>query len=148
MKIADALKGVKRICLDTAPIIYFTEKNPNYFVLMQAVFKHIQVNKIQLITSTLSLTEVLMKPLQAQNQALQQQYHKLLLNTRNLRTVTLDVAIAIKAAELRAKYNLRTPDALQLATSIHLTCDIFMTNDKGLKRVNEIPVLLIDDLDL
>ena len=83
MKIVDALKGIKSMCLDTAPIIYFAEKSPTYFSLMQAIFNHIQAEKILLATSTLTLTEVLMKPIQANNRALQSQYQNLLLRTRN-----------------------------------------------------------------
>jgi predicted nucleic acid-binding protein len=148
VKIEVALKGVQNLCLDTAPLIYYTEKHPNYFDLMQAIFKHVQQSKINLNTSALTLTEVLMKPIQAQNQSLQTQYRNLLLNTQNLSTVTINSQIAIKAAELRAKYNLRTPDALQVATGINTACDAFLTNDKGLKRVTEIAILVLDELEV
>lgn len=56
--------------------------------------------------------------------------------------------IAENAARLRAKYNLRTPDALHVATALQTNCNAFLTNDLGLKRVNEIVVLVLDDLEL
>ncbi len=40
---------------------------------------------------------------------------------------------------------LRTPDALQLATAIHHNCNKFLTNDKKLKQISEIKVILITD---
>jgi predicted nucleic acid-binding protein len=49
---------------------------------------------------------------------------------------------------LRARYNLRTPDALHVATRIDATCDAFLTNDAGIKRVIEIAVLVLDELEL
>jgi predicted nucleic acid-binding protein len=49
---------------------------------------------------------------------------------------------------LRATYNLKTPDALQVAAALHAGCDIFLTNDFGIKRVKEIHVLVLDDLEL
>jgi predicted nucleic acid-binding protein len=52
------------------------------------------------------------------------------------------------AAELRARYNLRTPDALHIACAIDTGCDAFLTNDTGIKRVNEIRILVLDDLEL
>ena len=52
------------------------------------------------------------------------------------------------AAKLRADYNLRLPDALQLAAAITYGCDAFLTNDAQLKRVVEIQVLVIDELEI
>jgi hypothetical protein len=43
--------------------------------------------------------------------------------------------VAERAAELRARYNLRTPDALQVATALVRRCEAFLTNDARLKRV-------------
>ena len=51
-----------------------------------------------------------------------------------------------RAAELRAKYGLRTPDAIQLASVIYKKGDVLITNDKGLKRVKEIKVLALEDI--
>jgi len=56
--------------------------------------------------------------------------------------------IAEKAADLRARYNLRTPDALQVATALYAGCDAILTNDAAMARVTELSVLVIDDLHL
>ena len=48
-----------------------------------------------------------------------------------------------EAADLRARFNLRTPDAIQVATAIIAGAQAFITNDARLKSVTEIPVLLI-----
>jgi len=58
--------------------------------------------------------------------------------------VTLNVAI--KAAELRAKYNLRTPDAIQIATAIEHKSDYFLTNDTQLKSIPEIAGVVLSHL--
>ena len=55
-------------------------------------------------------------------------------------------ALAIKAAELRAKYNLRTPDAIQLATAIEYNADYFLTNDLRLKSVVEVNSIVLSEL--
>ena len=55
--------------------------------------------------------------------------------------------IAEKAAQIRAKYQgIKTADSLQLASAIVYECDVFLTNDKQLRQVEEIRVLLVDDL--
>lgn len=56
------------------------------------------------------------------------------------------LALADGAARLRAKYGLRTPDAIQIATAISASATGFVANDDGFKRVTEMEVLLLDDV--
>jgi len=51
-------------------------------------------------------------------------------------------------AELRARHNLRTPDALQIAAALVTGCQAFLTNDGSLKRVTDLSVLVLDELSL
>ena len=46
------------------------------------------------------------------------------------------------------KLNLRTPDALQLSAVVEINCQAFLTNDTQLKRVTELRVLILDELEL
>ena len=39
-----------------------------------------------------------------------------------------------RAAEIRAQFNFRTPDALHLAAAVEAACDVFLTNDAQLTR--------------
>ncbi|MDQ7025024.1 MAG: PIN domain-containing protein [Anaerolineae bacterium] len=119
-----------------------------YFNLTKAIFEYVSQEKLDVITASLTLTEVLMKPIQAKNRRLQREYRDLLLNTKNVSTIAIDTIIATKAAELRAKYNLKTPDALHVASAIVSGCDAFLTNDDGIKRVTEITILILDDLEI
>ena len=43
-------------------------------------------------------------------------------------------------------YNIRLPDALQIAAALAAGCEAFLTNDGGLKRVSEIKVLVVSEL--
>jgi hypothetical protein len=45
VKITDALQGVARLFLDTAPVIYYVENNPHYFTIVEVVFDHIDNGK-------------------------------------------------------------------------------------------------------
>ena len=62
--------------------------------------------------------------------------------------IPVTLPIAESAADLRARYNLRTPDALHVASALSSGCDAFLTNDAGLKRVQELPILVLDELEL
>ncbi len=79
---------------------------------------------------------------------LQNDYRDVMLNSANFETVFIDTSIAESAADLRARYNLRTPDALQIAVALEKGCEAFLTNDGQLKRVTELRVLILDELDV
>ncbi len=54
-----------------------------------------------------------------------------------------DAATAAEfSSDLRARYGLRSPDAIQVATAVHQRADSFVTNDAGLRRIKEIQVML------
>jgi predicted nucleic acid-binding protein len=148
INLTDALKNVSTLAFDTAPIIYFVEANPNYDARVTAIFERVESGIITGITSVISLCEVLVHPIRNQNANLQKRYREILQNSPNFYTKQINSSIAGTAAELRAKYNLRTPDALQIATASENNCDAFLCNDKNLKRVAELKFLILDELTL
>ena len=77
---------------------------------------------------------------------LAQRFFERIVNGRSTTYVPLDPKIACKAAELRAHYNLLLDDAFQLAACLVGDCDAFLTNDRDLKRVEEVSVLLLDEI--
>ena len=148
IKLDDALTGVKNLGLDTAPVIYFVEKHPQYDALVTEVFQRIDNDVLVGITSVVTFTEVLVQPIRKGDTKLQQEYSELLLHSANFETMPIDADTAKRAATLRAVYNLRTPDALQIATALEFNCQAFLTNDTQLKRVTELRVLILDELEL
>jgi predicted nucleic acid-binding protein len=146
VKISQALSGVKRLGIETSPFIYLVEKNPAYLDRIQAIFQYVSKGRIQGITSSITLAEVLTMPLKMKQQQYVDAYRRMLLNTDNIKTQPVTTAVAERAAQLRASYGLRTPDALHIATAIEYRCDAFLTNDLQLMRVNEIRVLVLDKL--
>jgi len=81
-----------------------------------------------MVTSTVTLVEVLVHPLRQGNTLLAQEYREILLNQESLTVVELTPDIAETAAQLRATYNLRSPDAIQMATAIREGASFFLTN--------------------
>ena len=148
MKIQDALREVKLLGVETSPFIYFVERHPTYIDRIRAIFRLVDVGALSVVTSVITLTEVLVMPIEQANQTYQQTYREMLLNAESIALQSVSITIAEQAAYLRAAYRLRTPDALHLATAITTGCQAFLTNDKALKRVTEIPVLVLDELEL
>ncbi len=148
MKLDEALKNVSTLGFDTAPIIYFVEANPTYDTLVTAIFQRVESGEITGVTSVISLCEVLVHPIRNQNLDLKQRYRDILQNSPNFSTRLINSMVAERAAELRAKYNLRTPDVLQIATALEIGCEAFLCNDKNLKRVTELRILILDEIEL
>jgi len=140
MKLDDALNEISTLGFDTAPIIYFVEANPIYDLIVTEVFLQIERGEIKGVTSVISLCEALVHPFRNKHTDLQKHYQEILLASPNFYTQSINPQIAKIAAQLRANYNLRTPDALQLAAALENGCDAFLCNDKNLKRVTELKV--------
>jgi len=147
-RLDDALAGVRHIGVDSAPIIYHVEGQARYAPLMAAVFQRIANGRIDGTTSVVTLVEALTHPRARGDVQLAEVYRDLLLDSEHFHTLAIDAAVAELAADLRASYRLRTPDALQVAVALAEGCELFLTNDARLQRITEIPILLLDDLEL
>jgi len=138
------LVSYKRIGLDTNVLIYYIEEHPIFLKKIEPLIEKIVQGKAIGITSYVTLLELLVKPLREGRLDLVDQYKIIL--TQQLEMVQMDEAVSIKAAQLRAKYGFRTPDAIQLASVIRKKGDVFITNDRGLKHMKEIKILTLEDM--
>ena len=62
MKLSVRLRNVRRIFLDTGPVIYFVEKNPVYVAKVKPVFTRIDAGGLTAVTSPITLSECLVHP--------------------------------------------------------------------------------------
>lgn len=147
MKISERLQPVSRLFLDTAPLVYYVEEDERYLDRVDPVFRRVDGGLTSAVTSPVTLAECLVMPIRRGQQKLQQAFIDAIVSGTNVDFVLTDQAIAQRAADLRARYNVSLPDALQLATAITAGCDAFLTNDHLLKRVTEIDVLVVDELE-
>jgi len=132
--------------LDSAPLIYFIEENPTYLEMTDAFFETMVRGEFRVVTSVVTLLEVLVYPLRQGNRILAQQYRDILFNEEGLTTIAVSPAIAEEAAQLRATYNLQTPDSIQMATAISGGASFFLTNDARLPSLPGLEVLVLEDL--
>jgi predicted nucleic acid-binding protein len=148
MTFSDTLRGVSLLGIDSAPLIHLVEKHPAYLDKMLFVLQSINSGAISAVGSTLILSEVLAHPLRLGKPELVADYEDIIQNSAGFELIPVDEDIARRAAGLRAQYNLKTPDALHTATALETGCQAFLTNDIALKRVTEIQVLVLAELDL
>jgi predicted nucleic acid-binding protein len=148
VKISVALQSVQLLAIDASVFIYFVEKHPVYRERVRTILQLVDEASLKGYSSVVTLTEVLSQPIKLGRTELEQTYRRILMRGRNFRLVPVFAATAEAAADLRARYNLRTPDALQLATALETRCDAFLTNDHRLNRVTDLKILVLDDLEL
>ncbi|MBI4671803.1 MAG: PIN domain-containing protein [Chloroflexi bacterium] len=60
----------------------------------------------------------------------------------------IEQEIAKQASELRARYNLALADAYQAAVALSTNCDVFLTNDVIFKRVTELNVIVVEEIEI
>ena len=147
MKLSTQIGKTKRLFLDTAPVIYYIEGDSHYLAHVDVVFNALDNLALSAVTSPITLAECLILPLRNADEHVRKAFLELILNSQNIHFHPSDETIALKAAELRANYNLTLTDAFQVATAIIAECDAFLTNDAALKRVKEIHIFVLDDFE-
>jgi len=136
--------GAGPVAVDTALFIYLIEENPRYLPMIRPLFEQADVGALDVVTSAVTLLEVLVVPYRAGNLALAERYEALLTRARGVRLVEMTGDQLRAAAQLRAVHPaLRTPDALQLAAALRHQCTTLITNDR---RFPEVPGLVVVQL--
>ena len=134
--------GPGPIALDTAVFICYIEENETFLPLVSPVFEDVAAGRREVVTSSLTLLEVLVVPFRAGDLALADRYEAYLSRSRGVRLVDLARDQLRMAAQLRALHpSVRTPDALQLAAALSARCRTFVTNDRKLPAVPGLEIL-------
>lgn len=126
------------VLVDTAPWIYVLESHPQFADRFVGLFEAAAKGQVLIALSTITLAEVLTGPFKAGQTALAKRYEKALLQYR---VVDVSAPIAALAAQLRAQYRLKLPDALQLATALDIGAAALVTHDRDFSQVSGLDVL-------
>jgi len=146
MRIADALARTRRLFIDTAPVIYHVERHPRYWDLTTGFFRALRDGIVQGVTSPITLAECLVHPYHSGDTALADRFRRAISGDRGIEYRGID-AVVERAAQMRARYNLALTDAFQIAAALAAGCDAILTNDLGMRRVTELTVLVLDNLE-
>ncbi len=129
------------IGLDTPVFIYHVEAHPTYLPLTQELLAGVETGQWTAVTSTVTIMELTVRPWQLDRPAVARAYEALLLHFPHLVLADVTRDVARRAAQLRARYRIRSADALQVATALVHNATAFVTNDRRLARLT--PVLNI-----
>ena len=129
------------VMVDTAPFIYVLESHPQFADQFVGLFEAAAVGQLTIALSTITLAEVLTGPHKAGQTALAKRFEKAL---SHYSVIPVSTPIAVMAAQLRAQYRLRLPDAIQLATALDIGASAFVTHDRDFSKVTGIAILTSD----
>lgn len=116
--------------IDTMVVIYHFEGGSELAGPAGELLRSAESGQCRLVTSVLARLETLVVPTRHGHEPLLRHYRSFFDLFPNLELVPVDEAIADLAAELRATLNLRTPDALHLATALQRGANAFVTEDQ------------------
>lgn len=134
------------VAVDTALFIYFIEEDPRFLAAIRPLFVQADRGEREIVTSAITLLEVLVVPYRGGNLALGGRYEALLTRGRGVRLVELDRLQLRAAAQLRALHGgLRTPDALQLAAALTVGCAALVTNDRRFPEVRGLRIVQLSE---
>ena len=127
--------------VDTVVFIYFIEEHPQFLPLIEPLFQAVDDGRMELITSALTLLEILVVPYRTGDHWLAARYDSILTRSRGVRLADISRDHLRAAAQLRAKTGVKTPDSLQLVAALAGRCTAFLTNDRQLPTLPSIRIL-------
>jgi predicted nucleic acid-binding protein len=136
---------MSRVFWDTNLYIYLFEDYGQFSKSVAALRSRMIERGDQLLTSTLTLGEILVKPLESGDQVLSGKYESAINATSIL--LPFDIKAARIYGSLRSDRALRAPDAIQLACAASAGVDLFVTNDARLQGKHVAGIQFIVPLD-
>lgn len=140
-----AIRKSGSVYADTNVFIYHLEAAPRYSALTEIFFDAVEDGKVEAYTSALTILELNVKPYRVHQSPRALTHIALLKNLPHLCIKDMTIEIADRAAQIRAKHGLKTPDAIHLATAIHTDCRLLLGNDTDLKKTKMIECLRLDE---
>ncbi len=123
---------MSRIFWDTNLFIYLLEPNEEFSMLTKDLRIRMLTRGDQLLTSTITLGEVLIKPRQAGDSERCRKYERAISSAATL--LSFDVRAARHYASIKSGRSIKAPDAVQLACAASAGVDLFITNDERLQN--------------
>lgn len=136
---------MSRVFWDTNLFIYLFEDNGPNGTRVRELRQRMIERGDTLVTSALTLGELLVKPLELAQPELAERYRDVL--QRAAQVIPFDVEAATTFASLRANAKLKSPDAIQLACAAAARTDLFITNDARLSSVTVPGVQFVTSLE-
>ncbi|MDE0421986.1 MAG: type II toxin-antitoxin system VapC family toxin [Gammaproteobacteria bacterium] len=123
---------MSRIFWDTNLFVYLLEDKGELTEQVVALRERMVERNDELVTSTLTLSEILVRPVEVGDETLARRYEQSIAAAATV--LPFDCAAAAAFAGIRRDRSIAPPDAIQLACASVAGVDMFITNDHRLSR--------------
>jgi uncharacterized protein len=123
---------MSRIFWDTNLFIYLLEENEKFSTPTKELRAKMLRRGDQLLTSAITLGEILVKPRQAGDMERCRKYERAIAAAATV--IPFDVQAARHYAAIKSSRSVQAPDAVQLSCAASAGVDLFITNDDRLQN--------------
>lgn len=135
----------RKVYVDASALIYAVEMPAQFPGLLNGLLAPLSKGELRLVTSWITLAEVLIHPIKSGDAVLESTYRRLLMPSTFFDILPVEREITDRAATLRASHGFKLPDAIHIATGIAAHCAIYISGDAQWSRAG---VQVIDPADL
>ena len=133
------------VYLDANGFIYSVERVEPYRTLLEPMWQQARAGEFYVASSDITVLETLVKPLRECEEVVEMLLRSMF-DAHEVSLIPATRQLWEDAARIRADTGLRTPDALHAATALGAGCALFVTKDTDFRRVQGLPVVVLDDL--
>ncbi|MEQ1931225.1 MAG: type II toxin-antitoxin system VapC family toxin [Parvularculaceae bacterium] len=144
MKI-ESISRAKRAYFDSNVFIYLAEGRPDLQAAASRALDAAESGNAEIVTSEIALAECLYGASRRNDERLAHHYRSLLQSGERFILAQIDLPLLDLAALIGPQSGLRLIDAVHVATAISTECDVFVTNDKGIRGRPGLSVALLED---
>jgi predicted nucleic acid-binding protein len=146
MTVDELCERHRRVAVDANVFIYLFESTGALAQAASAVMNAVSARRIVGIVASVALTEVIVGPALAGDDAMGERYIDAIQSIENLHVVPATVEIAAEAGFVRARTGLTLADAVHVATAQVAGASILVTNDRRVRSMPRLEVVQLADL--
>ena len=133
--------GLLRVYLDTNVLIRGMERTDAGAGEVGRLIEFAERDRLELVTSELTLSEVLVGPIRLGDDILATAYFDLLTDDPIFELLPVTRDILVESSQIRARSSARLPDSVHVATAILSGCGLIVSYDRRLRDLCELDVI-------
>ena len=140
------IRAARKIYIDANIIIYFAEGTDEDQNKSDAVFAYAAENGVPLVTSEITIAECLRGIYGTGKDAAKEKYNAIFYETGFFRLIPVARKILEYSAMIGAKNRLKLIDSIHVTSAIAAECDLFLTNDHGIRSTDDLKVVYLSEI--
>lgn len=123
---------IGKVYIDSNVLIYYVDGSPQFQEPAKSVLRSLKASGAEFISSEIAMGECLRGAYRSDTE-FADLFLQILSDTDFITLFAVTLPIIKRAARLGAEFNMKLLDAIHVATAETLGCNIFLTNDRGIR---------------